>query len=130
VVEDIPTDFDPSREIFVDFVVLDQRLWIRRVYDETTAPRDGVVVNPELVEIDWDEPGATDGRVVYRSLSEGRWVISVSGDGALGLGPASGEVDLSPPPEVREYEEAEEEVREAIGSIGLSDIWEWIWSPR
>lgn len=35
----IDTPFDPSNEVFVDYIVLDGRLWIRRVFDSHTPRR-------------------------------------------------------------------------------------------
>jgi hypothetical protein len=81
----IETPFDPSREIYVDFVVLDGRLWIRRVFDDRTPPEQGVLVDPALAEIDWSEERAAYGKATYRALGPGRWIVSVTGDGSLGL---------------------------------------------
>ena len=104
--EQIPTPFDPSYEIYVDYVVCDGRLWIRRVYDEQTAPGEGQVIDPAWAMIDWNAPGVAHGKTVYRQLSEGRWVITVSGDGSLGLALRDDDdiTELSPPPPVRPFE--------------------------
>ncbi|MCC6578941.1 MAG: hypothetical protein IT440_00750 [Phycisphaeraceae bacterium] len=101
----VETNLDPRREIYVDYVVLGGRIWIRRVFDDRTPPERGVVIDPKLAEVDWSAEHAQQGKAVYRSLGEGRWVITVTGDGSLGLGPAKGEeMPLSPPPEIRTYE--------------------------
>jgi hypothetical protein len=115
---DLP--YDPSREIYIDFVVLHGRLWIRRVFDESTPPGDGRVIDPELAEVDWDAAGETHGKAAYRSLGEGRWVVDVTGDGSLGLTYRDPEdvVELAPPPPVRNYEPVAAEVRDALGAIG------------
>jgi hypothetical protein len=84
-VRTIETPFDPSREIYVDFVVLDGRLWIRRVFDDRTPPEQGVLIDPALAEIDWSEDEAAHGKATYRALGPGRWIVSVTGDGSLGL---------------------------------------------
>ena len=81
----IDTPYDPAGEIYVDYLVLDGRLWIRRVFDDNTTPRDATVINPTLSDIDWAAKHVQLGKAVYRSLSEGRWTITVTGDGSLGL---------------------------------------------
>lgn len=81
----IETPFDPSAEIYVDYAILNSRLWIRRVFDEHTPPNQAQIINPALTEIDWAATDATHGKAVYRSLAEGRWTITVTGNGALGL---------------------------------------------
>ncbi|MEO1008695.1 MAG: hypothetical protein AAFX79_09015 [Planctomycetota bacterium] len=122
---EIPTPFDPSREIYVDYAVLDGRLWIRRVFDDRTPPLDGVVIDPELAEVDWDGEGAQVGKAVYRSLGEGVWQISVTGQGALGL--VRVDEDERPPlqeaPEVASFETIEAEAREEQARITFGDLW-------
>lgn len=81
----IETPADPAKEIFADFVVVDGRLWIRRVYDQSTPPEFGFTIDDKLGPIPWDDDPKAVGKVVYRPLSEGRWAVSVSGDGSLGL---------------------------------------------
>lgn len=81
----IDTPFDPSLEIFLDVLVADGRLWVRRVYDQRTAPENGVVIDDHLGDIAWDPESSTVGRAVYRPLSEGRWVVRVTGNGSLTL---------------------------------------------
>lgn len=101
----IDTPFDPSKEIYVDYVVLDGRLWIRRIFDQDTPPGKGLVIDPHRAEVDWADPRLKQGNAVYRALSEGRWIVTVTGDGSLGLmktDPAE-DVPLSPPPPVRDY---------------------------
>lgn len=83
----IPTSLDPSTEIYVDFIVADSRLLIRRIFDEATPPSKGLLLDDTLKTLGWQEESAniTFGKAVYRQLSPGRWVVSVSGDGSLGL---------------------------------------------
>lgn len=116
----LPSPYDPNKEIYVDFIVRDGRLWIRRLFDEDTAPGNGMLVDSQLADVDWDAPGAAYGKAAYRSLPEGRWVVDVTGDGSLGLS-GRGEADvveLSPAPPVRDYEPVEAEVRDALRAIG------------
>jgi len=123
-VRTIETPFDPSMEIFCDYVLMDGRLWIRRVYDDATPPREGVVIDPDVNYVDWDAPGARYGNAVYRSLDEGRWIVTVTGDGSLGLVKTDrdGPTPLSPPPQVRDYVEIEQQIRREVDSIGFSEV--------
>ena len=122
--EQIPTPFDPSYEIYVDYVVCDGRLWIRRVYDEQTAPGEGQVIDPAWAMIDWNAPGVAHGKTVYRQLSEGRWVITVSGDGSLGLALRDDDdiTELSPPPPVRPFEPLDGESATGDKPIGPDEV--------
>lgn len=120
VLRTIPTPFDPKRELYVDYVVMNDRLWIRRVFDEGTPPGEGVVIDPRLVHVDWDLNGAKHGKAAYRQLGEGRWVVSVTGDGSLGLARRDWHetIVLSGPPPVRDYAPIEEQVGEEITRLG------------
>jgi hypothetical protein len=123
VQQTIPTPYDPSREVYIDYVVVDGRLWIRRVFGEDTPPREGIVVDPRLAHVDWNAPGASHGKAAYRALEEGRWVVTVTGDGSLGLAPADGEpIELSPPPPVQRFEPVEGEVDDALRRIGPAEV--------
>jgi hypothetical protein len=115
----IETPYDPSREIYVDFAILDGRLWIRRVFDAGTPPERGLLIDPGLAHVDWDLDPEAHGKAAYRSLGEGRWVVSVTGDGSLGLARSSGDTlpELSPPPPVRRYEPLEQSVGERLSQI-------------
>lgn len=101
----ISTPFDPQSEIYVDYVVLCNRLWIRRVFDDATSPKDAVLVNPLLDDVDWDSEQALHGKAIYRRLGPGRWIITVTGDGSLGLARAEENTpaDLVPPPQIYEF---------------------------
>ncbi|MEZ6243943.1 MAG: hypothetical protein R3B57_12975 [Phycisphaerales bacterium] len=119
----IDTPFDPTGEIYVDYVVLDGRVWMRRVFDANTPPSNGVLVDPELASVDWQRDGAKFGKAVYRSLSEGRWVISVSGDGSLGIvrgGPEP--APLSAAPEVGDYDEMHNDLESRVSRIGAGEV--------
>lgn len=120
----LPTPYDPSREIYIDYVVLDGRLWIRRVFDERTAPGDGMLIDPALGSIDWDGEDAAQGKAAYRALGEGRWVVSVSGDGSLGLARAREDevVRLAPPPPIRAYSPVSQEAEEALRALEADEL--------
>jgi len=119
-VRSFDTPYDPAREIYVDYAVLDGRLWIRRVFDEDTPPGQGLLIDPGLAHVDWSADPESHGKAAYRALAEGRWVVSVTGDGSLGLAPSpAGErPELAPPPPVRRYEPVEGEVDDALRAVG------------
>lgn len=125
VLKRLETPFDPDREIFVDYVVIDQRLWIRRVFDSETPPSKGLLIEPSLGEVDWNDERANHGKTVYRSLGEGRWIIDITRDGSLGLRRArEGELtQLVPAPELVEHEPVEEAIRESLRTMTIGDIW-------
>jgi len=120
----IDTPFDPSREIYCDYVLLDGRLWIRRVYDAHTPPNKGLVIDDKLENVDWNNPAARYGNAVYRSLGEGRWIVTVTGDGSLGLArtDAKADVTLSGPPPVRDYEQIEKQIDDALARVGAGEV--------
>jgi hypothetical protein len=127
----VATDLDPRDEIYVDYVVLDGRLLIRRVFDAWTAPKDAVVLDPELVDIDWDDPRADHGKAIYRALGPGRWVVSVTGAGALGL-VRLGDVDATDPsdlvraPELTDFSEVVSTTDSELAEVGVGDAWRWM----
>lgn len=120
----IATPYDPAKEVYVDFALIDGRVWIRRVFDAATPPVFATVIDPDLVEIDWEGPGASFGQAVYRSLGEGRWVVTVTGSGALALTRADDQtpVALAPPPLVRAFEEVEAEARREAERVGWREL--------
>lgn len=124
-VERVATPYDPSGEIYVDFALIDGRVWIRRVFDAETPPVFATVIDPAIAQIDWDAAGASHGKAVYRSLGEGRWVVTVSGSGAIELARASDTgtpVALAPPPSVTPFEEVEAEAERERDQIGWREL--------
>ncbi|MCA9304401.1 MAG: hypothetical protein KC996_09790 [Phycisphaerales bacterium] len=122
--ETIETACDADKEIYVDFALIDGRLWIRRVFDADTAPSNATVINPKLVDVDWEADGALVGQAVYRMLGEGRWVVRAAGDGALGLARVDDDavVNLSSPPEIGSFDEVQSAVDEEIEKVGWRDV--------
>ncbi|MFW6059684.1 MAG: hypothetical protein ACODAQ_05850 [Phycisphaeraceae bacterium] len=121
----IPTPYDPRHEIYVDYIVKDGRLWIRRVFDQYTPPGAGQLIDPQLGAIDWNDQRVRVGKAVYSQLGEGRWIVTVTGDGSLGLARQETTDEpavLSPPPEVRDYETIEQELRRELGEVGPGDV--------
>jgi hypothetical protein len=122
----IDTPFDPGREIYCDYVLIDGRLWIRRVYDDLTAPADGLVLDSQFEFVDWTAPRARHGHAVYRQLAEGRWIVTVTGDGSLGLMKVEGDqpTPLTPAPQVHDFAEIEKQINARIDRIGPREVWQ------
>lgn len=128
VLREIPTPYDPSGEIYVDYIVREGRLWIRRVFDAATPPSQGIVIDPELAAVTWGQEnrGAEVGKAVYRALGEGRWVVSVTGSGSLGLVRVAetARVELRRAPEVADFAAVTVEADRDVESIGLAEVWD------
>jgi hypothetical protein len=120
----IAAPFDPAEEIYCDYVLMEGRLYIRRVYDAHTPPSKGLVIGDNLEHVDWNDPAARYGKAVYRALSEGRWIVTVTGDGSLGLAKmdAKANVALSGPPPVRDYDQIEKQINEAMAHVTFGDV--------
>lgn len=121
----IPTPYDPLGTIHVDYIVRDGRLWIRRVYDDDTRPKDGLVIDPKLADIDWRDPLVRHGQTIYRGmLDDGRWIITVTGTGALELariGPTD-DWHLMSAPRLHTHEDLHEEIAQVKRGISTGDI--------
>lgn len=123
-VERIPTPYNAAREIYVDYAIIEGRVWIRRVFDDATPPSEATLIDPELAQIEWDALSERSlGQAVYRSLEPGRWVIDVTGSGALGLrrADANERITLGEAPEIRRFEAIEREARAAAESVTWFD---------
>jgi len=127
----IATPFDPADEIYCDYVLLDGRLWIRRVYDAHTPPNKGLVIDANLEHVNWNDPAARCGKAVYRALGEGRWFVTVTGDGSLGLvkTDAKADVALFGPPPVRDYDQLEKDISKAMAGVSVGDVLEHLIKP-
>lgn len=114
VAERIETPYDPGSEIYVDYAILDGRLWIRRIFDAYTPPESGLLIDPLVETIDWSQRPGGYGKAVYRSLSPGRWVITVTGNGSLGLARVEGddESPLQHQPPIRRFDPIQNDARE------------------
>lgn len=130
----IATPFNPKSEIHVDFVVRDGRLWIRRIHDDATAAKDALVIDPALAGIEWDGAGTDYGLAIYRPLADGRWVISVTANGALGLVKkerSDEPVRLEPTAPVKTFDEldrdARNDARQRLAELDLSDLAAGLW---
>lgn len=128
----LDTPFTSDTEIHVDYVIVDGRLLIRRVYDEQTPPAQAFLVDPALGSIEWDAPGTRHGTTIYRQLGEGRWVVTVSANGSLDLTRAgeADRIDLASEPPVRDYDQLETQAKQEIGTIGPAEVFRrLIWGP-
>jgi putative NADH-flavin reductase len=81
-----------------------------------------------VLEVDWNDPQISVGKAVYRELTDGRWVVSVTGDGSLGLALADDEesLDLPPMPDVKEYEAIAQETQRLAEAISVGDVFDWV----
>ena len=124
LVKVVDTPFDADREIYVDYVVVDGRLWIRRVFDDQTAPSDAIVIEPKLAEIDWSAPDALHGKAAYRQLSDGTWIVTITGDGSLGLAKLQNDeaAELVHAPPVRQFEPIEDAIEQDLDRITVIDL--------
>ena len=124
-VKRIPTPFNPKKEIFVDYLIGNGRIWIRRIFDQATPPEQALVVDPLWDLVDWKKAGLNYGKIIYRSLEPGLWSIQVSGNGALTLEPVatSTMASLVASPEIRSYEEIQLELDQSVKDIQLKDMW-------
>jgi len=122
--ERLATPFDPRGEIYVDFVVVDGRIWIRRVFDSETPPATGLVIDSRYADIDWDRNASAQGKAAYRALGEGRWVVTVTGDGSLGLRRKQKDeaVELSSAPPVRNYDPIETSLAQRLDTIAPGEV--------
>ncbi len=118
----IPTPYTTKTQVYVEYMVIDGRLWIRRVFDDQTAPQLGVVVDPQLAEIDWDSPKVVVSKAISRKLSEGRWVITVTGDGSLGLAKTDRPQPLELNPTIREFEPREQPANTQVDRISPAEV--------
>jgi hypothetical protein len=120
----IRTPYDPSREIYVDFLVGNGRIWIRRVFDDKTPPSEATLIDPVWDKVDWERPDLSYGKAIYRSLKPGLWSIQVSGSGSLSLEPVPYSLveRLKSAPEVRSYEEIKIALEEEMKRITFKDF--------
>lgn len=124
VLSEIQTPYDPAKEIHVDYIVVDGRIWARRVYDDNTPATQGTLIDPKLADIAWDEQGRDYGLTIYRPLTEGRWVVNLTSNGSLTLThkPLDEKVQLVTPPPLREFETVDKEVSAEVLQVGPMDV--------
>ncbi len=118
----IATPYAAGAQVYVEYMVIDGRLWIRRVFDDRTAPEKGVVIDPDLASVDWDSPKVAVSKAISRRLTEGRWVITVTGDGSLGLAESARPKTLEPNPPIGSFEPKDEAATNDVESIGPVEV--------
>ncbi|MBC2595331.1 hypothetical protein H5P28_13770 [Ruficoccus amylovorans] len=127
-VAEIPTPLDTTKEIFVDFYVAGNRVGIRRVFDSSMPPDQALVLDEPWDIMANDAPPTTFGRAVYRRLGEGRWSVTMTGNGSLGLDqvPAGQRSNLAPPPPQITPEAPVMASEQAIEEITVTDMFGWL----
>ncbi|OGD12225.1 MAG: hypothetical protein A2Y86_06955 [Candidatus Aminicenantes bacterium RBG_13_62_12] len=92
VIAELPVELNINKEVFVDYILFGNRLFIRRVFDSGTAPEQANDIFREQKvrefmpqAIDWADPRFRYGKSIYRKLEEGSWMITVTGGGALDI---------------------------------------------
>jgi hypothetical protein len=127
----VPTPFNAwENDVYVDYVLADGRLLIRRVFEinnerNTSMP---VQVDADLVDVQWGD-AVPFGKAIYRSqMADGRWVVSVTGDGSLALKRVGDDeaIDLATRPEIQKYDPIDERTDAAVERIGIADVWDYL----
>ena len=130
----VATPFKMGAEVYVDFIVRDNRLFLRRVFDENTKPKEALHIDPELQTVDWKNLSIPRGSATYAQLNKkGRWTVSVSGNGALQLTKADDNVKRQPltiTPAVKDYEVIEKEMNAKVEEIGVGDVMQSIFGAK
>jgi hypothetical protein len=133
VLRSIPTDLDPAKEVHVEYIARDGRLWIRRAYTLTDPDRTGrasakvAMIDPSLADLPWRKDENLQGLSVFRKeLAAGRWVVTTTGNAALTLTKLAegASAELSAPPPVRNYAEIEQEVERKLEELSLGEVLE------
>ena len=130
----VPTDFDVRQnEVYVDYILADQRLLIRRVFEfnkVNAVPPDRVVyIDKQLLEVDWDPEHIPYGTSLsFSKREDGRYLISVTGGGALTFQPAdeAAEIKLTSRPAIKQYEPVDEQAHAEVDQIGIGDVWQYL----
>ncbi len=129
VLETVPVPWKPGSELYVDYLVLDGRLWIRRVYDATTPPESGTVINPALLDPNWQSQNPPEGKAVYRKLTDGRWIVTATENGSLGLRKIDDNTDVTllTTPAIRDFDPVQQ-AQQDIDKITTADVLEHLTS--
>ena len=127
----VPTDFNiRENQVYVDFLIVDQRLLIRRAFEfhpVNAVPPDKVVnIDPQLLEVDWKSGRVPYGKALSCSgLEDGRYIVSVTGGGSLGLKQVGDDeaIVLQTHPPISEFEAVDVKATEDVEAIGVGDVW-------
>ena len=124
----VPTALNTEKEIFIDFYVAGNRVGIRRLFDSSQPADSAIVLDEPWDTMANDAPPASFGRTVYRRLDEGRWVVTMTGNGSLGLMRSALDDSgrLAAPPALVNPEAPLREGDEAVEEISFSDVVGWL----
>lgn len=119
-IESIPVEANLDKPIYVDFIIQNDRLWIRSIYDASQPPEEALVIDPKVWGIDWDAASTQYGLVAYSRLTEGRWVVTASQNAGLHLRRVEDgeEIELVPAPPIHSFEAIDRNVQAEIGKRG------------
>lgn len=121
-----PTPFRLGSEVFVDFVAIDNRLFLRRIFDEHTMPKEAMFINPELQKIEWQSGKVGGGSAPYIQINKpGRWVVSANGTGALEIRHTDVNAPRAPlvaTPAVRDFSTVDKELNDDLEQITAGDV--------
>lgn len=122
----VPTPFKKGAVVYVDFMMNDGRLYLRRLFDEKTAPADALVIDPQLQTVKTQPDSELFGNAPYARLNQrGRWVVNATHNGALELKKADDTAPREPIVrnlQVRDYKEIERDVNSKADEIGPQDV--------
>lgn len=118
------TPYKAGDVVNFEYVVWHGRVLIYGVYDRNTSPNDGTRIDPEQRLIDWSDASEPYTLAIGRKLTPGRWVVRMSGNGALTLAQADEQelVELEAPPSLERYDPIEREIEDATREVGLGEV--------
>lgn len=123
-ITDITTPYDPASEIYVDYAIIGGRVWIRRIFDEHTAPSEAMVIDPAARE---HRLGRDPERGRQGDLPEPRrGPVDRDGRRQRGLGLRKAEpgeeIALGPAPAITDFDEIDAEAARTSGDIDWRDL--------
>ncbi|MFN3168285.1 MAG: hypothetical protein ACE37H_14595 [Phycisphaeraceae bacterium] len=130
----VPTDFDVrTNEVYVDYILADQRLLIRRVFEMNkltgVPPNKIVTIDKDLLEVDWDPQRVPYGlSLSFSGREDGRYLISATHNGSLSLKPIdeNAEVRLTTRPPIKQFDPVDEQAHASVDAIGIGDVWKYL----
>jgi len=134
----VPTPFKMGAVLWADCIVQDGKLFLRRVFDDNTAPINALFIDPVVQTVDWKRAGPS-GKVPQGIAAngeinaKGRWVVSASGQGALELKKADDAAPRQPIArdlQVRDYKEIEKQITTKVDEIGPTDVWKSLFGGK
>lgn len=120
----IKTSVCVSEEIFIDYVLYQNRIIFRRVFDANTAPSKAIDLFSDI-NLDWKDNSLQYGKIIYKKFTEdGLYHITIQLDGNLGLEKYSKDekMDYLPSPEIKKFQEREDFKKFETYNPSLDDI--------